>query len=86
MDSDLGGPSLDEDMEEGDNDDEFESEVLLVERIFIELMTSGRRLKASERARNEGSTGPKRLDDTQWSTHWRKNPTPIWSTSELLTC
>ena len=35
------------------------------DRIFIELMTSDRRPKA----RNEGSTGPKRLDDT-----WNSGP------------
>ena len=35
------------------------------ERIFIGLMTSDRRLKASERAQNEGSTGPTRLDNTR---------------------
>jgi len=33
------------------------------ERIFIERMTSDRKLRRPERARNEGTTGPKRLDD-----------------------
>ena len=42
------------------------------ERIFMERMASACRLEASkERARNEGSTGPKRLDDTRYITYRR---------------
>ena len=35
-------------------------------------MTSDRKLKASREARNEGSTGPKRLDDTRCTTYKRR--------------
>ena len=40
------------------------------ERIFIELMTSDRKLPV--RAQNEGITGPKRLDDTRCTTYNEK--------------
>jgi len=39
------------------------------ERIVIQLMTSDRKLRRPERARNEGSTGPTRLDDTRCTTY-----------------
>ena len=41
-------------------------------RIFIELMTWTVNLRRPERARNEGSIGPKRLDDTRCTTHKRQ--------------
>ena len=48
-----------------------------VQRIVIELEVDGRRtvnLRRTERAQNEGSTGPKRLDDTRYKPHKRGRP------------
>ena len=47
------------------------STVWVSERIFIELLTSDLNLRRLEGVRNEGCTGPKRLDDTRCETYNR---------------
>ena len=42
------------------------------ERIFIELRRRTVNVRRLERARNEGTTGPKRLDDTRCTTYKRR--------------
>ena len=50
---------------------------------FIELITSDCKLERPDRARNEGSTGPKRLDDTQIEEP-HENHVEIWATATFL--